>query len=69
MIPLERGSVKEARYFFSLTMDPYVKFLTLGYRFILNAMHMGEPAIGPIILKWIEDLFGVDHLPKMNGYA
>jgi len=23
-------------------------------RYILNSMHMGEPAAGPIIFKWIE---------------
>ncbi len=43
MIPLQHGSVKEAR-------------------FIPNAMHMGEPAVGPIILKWIEDLFTTEKL-------
>lgn len=27
-------------------------------RFIPNSMHMGEPAAGPIILKWIEAILG-----------
>lgn len=38
-------------------------------RFIPNSMHMGEPAAGPIILKWIEELFGIDKSPKKNGHA
>ena len=27
-------------------------------------MHMGEPAAGPIIMKWIEELFGIEESPK-----
>ena len=45
------------------------KDLTLCYRFILNAMHMGEPFVSPIILEWIEELFGVEKLHKTNGHA
>ena len=37
LLPLEHGSVKEAR-------------------FIPNGMHMGEPAAGPIIMKWVKDV-------------
>lgn len=32
-------------------------------------MHMGEPAVGPIVLKWIEELFGMDTQPKANGHV
>ena len=43
--------------------------LILCCSFILNAPHMGEPFVGSIILEWIENLFGVEKLPKMNGHA
>lgn len=29
-------------------------------------MHMGEPAVGPVVLKWIEELFGLEQSPKTN---
>lgn len=32
-------------------------------------MHMGEPAVGPIVLKWIEELFGKETPPKANGHV
>lgn len=30
-------------------------------------MHMGEPAAGPIILKWIGELFRIEESPKTNA--
>ena len=30
-------------------------------------MHMGEPAAGPIILKWIEELFRIEVSPKTDA--
>lgn len=50
MIPLQHGSVKEAR-------------------FIQNAVHMGEPAIGPVIVNWIEGLLGTKDSPKKTPKA
>ena len=69
MIPLQYGSVKEARYVFSAEQCLKSDQLTLCCRFVLNAPHMGEPFVGSVILEWIENLFGVGKLPKMNGHA
>lgn len=30
-------------------------------------MHMGEPAAGPIILKWIEEVFCMEDSPKTDA--
>ena len=51
------------------TYFPRLNVLTFCCSFIPNAMHMGEPAVGPIILKWIEELLGVEQPPKTNGHA
>ena len=50
MIPLQNGSVKEAR-------------------FIPNSMHMGEPAAGPIIMKWVQEILGGLKEATANGYT
>ncbi len=69
MIPLQHGSVKEARYVFFVYLFSRLNVLIFCCSFIPNAMHMGEPAVGPIILKWIEELLGVEKSPKTNGQA
>lgn len=66
MIPLQHGSVKEARYVFALHKCSGT-ILIVCCRFTPNAMHMGEPAAGPIILHWIEGLLGTKDSPKTNG--
>ena len=50
MIPLEHGSVKDAR-------------------FIPNSMHMGEPAAGPIIIKWVREILGSSKEGKADVHA
>ena len=57
-IPLHYGSVKEARYVSTPNKCPEVNLLILCGRFIVNAPHMGEPAVRLIILDWIKDLIG-----------
>ena len=64
MIPLQHGNVKEARYVFVSHKLSIHGFLTVCCSFIPNGMHMGEPAAGPIILKWIEELFSIEKSPK-----
>ena len=68
MIPLQHGSVKEARYIFSLYKCS-VTVLTACCSFIPNAVHMGEPAVGPVIINWIEGLIGTKDSPKMTPKA
>lgn len=66
IIPLQHGSVKEARYAFFSRECSMTEYPDRLYSFIPNAVHMGEPAVGPIIMHWVEGLLGTKDAPKTS---